>query len=141
MLVIVSLILLAIFTFIAAIHFYWAFGGEWGLQSAIPSKSREEKFRPPPIFATIFVGLGLLFFAFVYLVKSTLISSDLAARVVFYMQWVIPVLFLIRAIGDFKYVGFFKRVTDTDFAVADNKWFTPLCLLIAALGMLVNFVD
>ena len=36
-----------------------------------------------------------------------------------------------RAIGDFKYVGFFKRVRDSRFAGLDTLLFSPLCLLLA----------
>ena len=36
-----------------------------------------------------------------------------------------------RAIGDFKYVGFFKRVRGSKFARMDTLVYSPLCLLLA----------
>ena len=39
-------------------------------------------------------------------------------------------IFILRAIGDFKYVGFFKKVKNTPFAKLDSKFYSPLCLLI-----------
>jgi lipopolysaccharide/colanic/teichoic acid biosynthesis glycosyltransferase len=37
-----------------------------------------------------------------------------------------------RAVGEFKYVGFFKRVRDSKFATLDTFVYSPLCLLLAA---------
>ena len=39
---------------------------------------------------------------------------------------------LARAIGEFKYVGFFKRVRGSRFATLDTFVFSPLCLLLSA---------
>jgi hypothetical protein len=36
-----------------------------------------------------------------------------------------------RAIGEFKYLGFFKRVTGSKFARLDTLLYSPLCLLLA----------
>jgi hypothetical protein len=37
-----------------------------------------------------------------------------------------------RAVGEFKYVGFFKRVRGSRFATLDTWIYSPLCLLLAA---------
>jgi hypothetical protein len=37
-----------------------------------------------------------------------------------------------RAIGEFKYVGFFKRVRGSRFARRDTLLYSPLCLWLAA---------
>ena len=50
--------------------------------------------------------------------------------------WVIPIIFLLRAIGEFKYVGIFKRVKKTKFGRFDTKLFSPLCLIISILGII-----
>jgi hypothetical protein len=39
---------------------------------------------------------------------------------------------LARAIGDFKYLGLFKRVRGSRFATLDTFVYSPLCLLLAA---------
>jgi hypothetical protein len=51
--------------------------------------------------------------------------------------WVICLLFFIRAIGDFKLIGLFKRIHDTGFAWWDTRVYSPLCLLISILAFLV----
>ena len=50
-------------------------------------------------------------------------------------QWsagVLSLVFCVRAVGDFRFVGFFKRVRGTPFAIWDTRLFSPLYLLLAA---------
>ncbi|MHA7965352.1 DUF3995 domain-containing protein [Paenibacillus sp. CAU 1782] len=44
--------------------------------------------------------------------------------------WLLGSLFRIRAIGDLKWVGFFKKRKGTLFAKWDTALFSPLCLLL-----------
>jgi hypothetical protein len=37
-----------------------------------------------------------------------------------------------RAVGDFRFLGFFKRVRGTRFATLDYFLYSPICLLLAA---------
>ncbi|WMW65233.1 DUF3995 domain-containing protein [Nitratidesulfovibrio liaohensis] len=41
-------------------------------------------------------------------------------------------IFVVRAIGDFRYCGLFRRIRSTTFARWDARLYTPLCLLLAA---------
>lgn len=43
---------------------------------------------------------------------------------------VVAVVLIVRAIGDFRYVGFFKTVRDTPFARLDTRLFSPIALLL-----------
>ena len=52
-----------------------------------------------------------------------------------WLRWLcsaLAVAMAARAVGDFRLVGFFKRVRGTRFARLDTMLFTPLCLLLAA---------
>ncbi len=49
----------------------------------------------------------------------------------------IGLVLLARAVGDFRTVGFFKRVRDTDFARNDTRYFAPLCLFLGVAAALV----
>jgi hypothetical protein len=49
----------------------------------------------------------------------------------------VAVILLLRGIGDFRYVGLFKRVRDTPFARMDSRVYTPLVLALAAVAGLV----
>ncbi|MEM6843120.1 MAG: DUF3995 domain-containing protein [Bacteroidota bacterium] len=50
------------------------------------------------------------------------------------------VIFILRALGEFNYVGFFKRVKNTEFARADSRIFSPLCLGIGVIGILIQLM-
>ena len=132
-----SLILSFIFGALGFIHFYWLFGGKWGLKHVVPTKAGEESFSAPPKFATFLVAIILILFALIYLLKSGCITINTPTWVENYCYWVIPSIFILRAIGDFNYVGFFKKIKNTHFANADTKWFSPLCIIIGIIGFLL----
>ena len=134
-----SLLLFTIFAILGGFHFYWLFGGTYGLKHVIPTKgptTMNEQAIPP--FATLIVALGLIFCGIVYLLKTELLILPIANWIVEYALWFVPSIFLLRAIGEFNYVGFFKKIKDTEFAKADSKLFSPLCLGIGATGFLVQ---
>lgn len=138
---ILSIILCLIFFVLSAFHFYWFFGGTWGLDKVIPTKIDEEKNISIPKFATLIVALGLALFGMIYLVKSGLTTVEIPNWITKYDSWFIPTIFILRAIGEFNYVGFFKKIKNTDFAKADSKIFAPLCLFIGVVGFLIHFLD
>jgi len=138
---ILSTILFVIFTSLGFIHFYWLLGGKWGLEKVIPTKDNQTNMPSIPKFATLIVGLVLVSFGLLYLIKSPLANLEIPDWVTNYGYWIIPVVFILRAIGDFKYVGFFKKIKDTEFAKADSKWFVPLCLTIGIFGILIQLMN
>lgn len=137
-----STTLFLIFTFLGFMHFYWLFGGEWGVKSVIPTKEdNENSSLSIPKFATLIVAIILVVFGLVYLVKSGFLHIQIPNRVLYYVFWIIPLIFILRAIGEFKYVGFFKKIKHTNFAKADSKLFSPLCLIIGIVGILIQFIN
>ncbi len=122
---ILCITLLIIFTSLGFIHFYWFFGGKWGLEKVIPTKENQTSTLSIPRFATLKVALFLLLFGLIYLVKSGLINVHIPYLMTKYGYRIIPSIFILRVIGDLKYVGFFKKIKNTEFAKADSKWFVP----------------
>ena len=99
-----------IFTLIAIVHVYWAFGGMWGIHSALPTKSDGNlSFEPHPI-VTLGVALGLWLFALLTLGNLGLWDESLDRIYIKYSNWGIAAIFGLRALGDFHYVGFFKTI-------------------------------
>jgi hypothetical protein len=47
----------------------------------------------------------------------------------------------LRAIGDFNYVGFFKKIKHTKFGKNDTKYFSPLCLTIGVLTIILELIN
>jgi len=137
---ILSIILFLIFAVLGGFHFYWFFGGVWGLEHVIPAKDKVSSLSIPK-FATLIVGLVLVLFGLVYFIKSGLTNVQIPNWVTNYGYWIIPSIFILRAIGEFNYVGFFKKVKNTEFAKADSKIFSPLCLIIGIIGILIQLMN
>lgn len=139
--VILSFILSTIFILLSLIHLYWLFGGKWGLKNVIPTNSKQDSSKPPPKVATFIVALILTIFGLIYLEKSDFINIKVPYGIARHGLWIIPSIFTLRAIGEFKYVGFFKKIKNTAFAKADTKWFSPLCLIIGIVGIMIYLMD
>ncbi len=136
---ILSLILFLIFIALGGFHFYWLIGGVWGLEQAIPTKDKANSLSIPK-FATLLVGLALLSFGLIYLIKSDLIKGPIPNWVTNYGYWLIPLIFILRAIGEFNYIGFFKKIKNTEFSKADSKLFSPLCLAVGIIGIVIQLI-
>ena len=133
-------ILTAIFIGLSMIHFYWAFGGQWGFDSALPTSSNGVKVLNPSVIDCIIVGVALLSFGMFYTFPNNWFGLDFASWFKKVAKWTIPLIFLLRAIGDFKYVGFFKSVKVTEFASLDTLFFSPLCLTLGLVGILWSLI-
>jgi hypothetical protein len=116
-------IVCAAFLVLAGWHVYMAVTPRVGSSEsgAVPSVGGKALFVPSRR-ATLAVAVVLLLFA--GLVAAT---AGLA-----WMSYALALGLLARAIGEFKYVGFFKRVRGSRFATLDTFVYSPLCLLLAA---------
>jgi hypothetical protein len=60
---IIAIILFLIFLFISSIHFYWAFGGNWGSDAVLPTKDdNNTKVLNPKYFTNINCCIWLIRF-------------------------------------------------------------------------------
>jgi hypothetical protein len=137
---ILSILLCIIFTALGLIHFNWVIGGKFGLEKSLPTNENGKKILNPKKIYIAIVGIGLTMFGLFYLTKSGLLQFDTPTWMIKYTGWIIPIIFLLRAIGDFKYAGFFKRIKNTEFGKWDSKLFTPLCLFIGICGVLIQTI-
>ena len=120
-----------IFLSISLLHVYWAFGSRRDGNTVIPTHNGKSLFTPSPGM-TLLVALLLLIAAL--LVLGTLGYWNVGLPLGFFKMgtWGVAVVLLLRSIGDFRFVGFFKRVRDTAFARNDTLFYSPLCLCLAA---------
>lgn len=128
-----ALVLCAIFLVLSAFHISWLFGGDRDIGKAVPTKDGEPLFTPRKA-STLMVALALAGGAAISIWRGLEpeVGPIWIPRV---GTWVLVVVFALRATGDFRYVGFFKRVRDTEFARNDTLLFSPLCLCISALAV------
>lgn len=125
--VVVAVLVAVIMLLVSLFHFYWAFGGEYGLQSAGPVMEEGAEFKPPAavifVVACLLAGLAVLSLQLVW-------PWQPVKEYIAYVGYLISFVFIVRSIGDFKYVGFFKKVYNSDFANLDTKYFSPLILVL-----------
>ena len=138
--IILIMILFIIFLMLAVIHFIWAFGVQWGFDIALPTKENGERTINPGSMECVIVGLGLSAFALFYILQLNIIQLNLPNWIFNFGGWLIPSIFILRAIGDFKYIGFFKKTGETNFGQMDTKYYSPLCLLIGIIGVIIQIV-
>jgi len=125
------MILTNIMISLALIHFYWALGGKFGLDKALPSDVEDNRLLNPSKFMTFVVGFILLGFSYV---AYKLYTGDESPMIV-YAGYGLSILFFLRAIGDFNFVGLFKKVKNTEFSKYDTWVYIPLFLFIS-----INFL-
>jgi hypothetical protein len=135
-----SVLLSSIFIILGAIHFNWVIGGKFGFEASLPTKENGERVLNPKKYDSAIVGLGLSAFGVFYLITSGLVNYHLPDWILNYGGWVIPVIFLLRGVGEFKYVGIFKSVKETNFGKLDTKVYSPLCLAIGVLGIIIQLM-
>jgi hypothetical protein len=87
--------------------------------------------------AGLIVAFGLLFLASIMAGNKGLFDRYLKTKYFRYGSLIIAIIFFSRAIGDFKFIGFFKTVKGTKFGINDTEIFSPLCLFIALLSLLI----
>lgn len=122
--------LASVLFFLAGLHLYWAAGGSWGKRLAVPETDGKPVFTPSRL-STVAVAIALAIAACIAILRGLFLFSSFPGSPAHWATIAIGLVFSLRAIGEFRFVGFFKRVHGTPFATWDTWLFSPLCLLIA----------
>lgn len=123
---------------LGVLHLYWAAGGQWGIAQAVPTDESGKRLLNTSPLACIVVGLGLLGFALYYFSIGFGFSLHLPFGKEKWGIWVLAFIFTARAVGDFRYAGFFKKLKNTEFGRLDTKWYAPLCLYLGISSLLIS---
>lgn len=137
---IVAGFLIAVFASLSLVHIYWLLGGRAGRLAAIPQMDGKPVFQPSPL-ATFVVAMGLALCALLTAATAGILTLPLSQVVLMWMTRALAVVLFLRAIGDFRLVGFFKRIGDTPFARLDTVVYSPLSLLLAIGSAIVGFTS
>lgn len=127
----VAIALGAVFMLLCGLHVYWALGGKSVGSAVVPIVSGKPAFQPSR-FATMAVATALALAALVVLVRGDLLRTALPPWLSTWAAVGLGAVFVLRAVGEFRLVGFFKSVRGTPFAFWDTWLYSPLCL---ALGL------
>lgn len=122
--------------FLSGLHIYWMLGGKKGTLAVIPSNGLKPLFRPRKT-GTGMVAGALAFAGWMVLELGVVDSQRFPDWLLTCVGWILSIVFILRAIGDFTWVGFFKKKKGTLFAKWDNALFSPLCLF---LGICMIFI-
>ncbi len=142
---ILGILLAVIFAVISLFHLYWATGGAFGSgvvvpTVAVPSGGNMRTFEPS-VGGTILVAFAFLLAIAVILGQLRFLGDIVPHRIFRWGTWAIALIFFLRAIGEFRLVGFFKQVSDTPFAHWDTWLFSPLCLIIAIIAFILAYTE
>lgn len=120
----------AVLTLIAAVHLYWGLGGRRGLAIAIPQTEQGRAVFTPSPGSAHAVGLALLTAVAFILAHGGYLVWPLWPAATRAVVGLLALVFLVRALGWFRYAGLFKAVRHTPFGRYDTWVYSPLCLLL-----------
>lgn len=132
--------LIAVFLTLSLWHVYWLLGGRVGRDAAIPEVDGKPIFQPSAP-ATFVVAVALALCALLIAATAGLVSLPLSQTVLAWLTRALAGVLLLRAIGDFRLVGFFKRIRDTGFARLDTAVYSPLSLLSVIGSSIIGFAS
>jgi hypothetical protein len=134
----VAAVVTGIFILLAFWHVCMAMGAMSGVSGAVPSVDGKPLFVPSRR-STLAVAAVLSAFALLVAAAANLVETGLPPRLLVWSCYALALGLLARAIGEFKYVGFFKRVRGSRFAVMDSLVYSPLSLALAVGVAVVAF--
>jgi hypothetical protein len=126
----VALVVSGVFVVLSAWHVFMALAPAAGRSGAVPSVEGRPLFVPSRR-ATLAVAAGLLLFALLVAATAGLLDLGMSRPLLAWLCYALAAGLLGRAIGEFRYVGFFKRVRGSRFATLDTLLYSPLCLVLS----------
>ncbi len=136
----IVIVLVVIFLVLSGIHFYSRQAAKTGVDESVPTNLNNVKVINPKLFECFVVAVGLLGFGLLVLIKSKILTLTLPGWLQIYGLCAVAALFLLRAIGDFNYMGFFKKIKTTEFGRLDTLYYSPLCLLVGGLTLILALI-
>jgi hypothetical protein len=131
---ILALCIATLITLLSLLHVYWAVGGKLGLHAALPGQMNHGESTSKPLFVPntlmTFVVAGLLLASALIVLQAGRVLELFPSWMASLGIWTIGSAFLLRSIGEFRYVGFFKRVKSTRFARMDTRVYSPFTLFL-----------
>ena len=121
---------------VAVLHISWAFKGSSASALVVPTKDGAPLFVPSRT-ATFLVAAALFLAVLITLGNIGWPISFVPQLVYKIGSWTLGIVFLARSIGDFRYVGLFKKVRGSAFGKLDSRLYTPLCTLLACIFLIL----
>lgn len=126
---------------IAMIHAYWALGGRWAADVVFPTDPARELAKPTVAMTWLVTVLFMSCAGIQAMIVGAIFSQSqihgffLDNRLFWYIDCLILLVLTLRIVGEGKYVGLTKKIRTTQFAIYDDRIYTPLCMVIAASSL------
>lgn len=127
----IAALVCAVFVVLGFWHFYMASRPSARENSAVPSVNGKPLFVPSRR-STVLVAIVLCLFAALVAATAGWLATGLPPYLLRWASYALALGLMARAVGDLRYVGFFKTVRGTPFAKMDTLLYSPLCLLMSA---------
>ena len=127
----------AFFIMMSFVHVYLAMNGHLGRRGILPTLHDGKPVINPGIVGTFAIAAFLGICAFITVGSLDIYDAFIPHQVTKYATLVIAIVFLLRAMGDFNYMGFFKKIKGTHFAKNDSRYFSPLCLFLGLSSLAI----
>lgn len=135
-----AIALVAAFDLLCLMHLYWAAGGRAGNLQVLPERTDGMPlFRPGPV-STLVVAALLATAGILVAQRAGILPGPFPPTLVRLGCWCVSGALVLRAVGEFRYVGFFKTIRGTAFARMDTLLYSPLALLLGAATGYVAFM-
>jgi len=135
---IAALGLATIFAALSALHVSWVLRSTASsdvtaaANATVPTRADGTPVFRPGRLVTLTVALALAGAAVLVLGRASVMARMAPEAWYAAGTWMLGVVLLLRVIGEFRYVGIFKRERGTRFAALDTRYYTPLCGVLAA---------
>lgn len=124
---------------VGILYIYFLLGGRNSIEYFFPSNSSFRKKHIQPKKTKLFlISLSLFVMAFFFIEQMAGFTNIFNADAFKWGNKIIAVIFVLRAFGNFTYVGFTKSFKKGTFAKLDTYFYSPLCLVIATLAYLLS---
>lgn len=131
------------FLLFALVHLYWAMNGRRGLRLALPHEGARPVFQPRRG-AIMLVAAGSAACSALLLLWLDVICTPFPRAALRPVLQVAVILLgatlLVRAVGDFRHFGFFRKRGDGPFRRMDRLIYTPFSLVAGSLIVLMALV-
>jgi hypothetical protein len=134
---VVGIVAAAVLLGLGALHVYWAGGGRWATDVAVPKRNDGDRIFVPSSASTLAVAILLCAAALVMLGRLGLWGQSLPRWPFVAGVWTLVVVFGARVVGDLRWFGLFRRTTGTQFSWWDTWLYVPLSGMLALAALLV----
>lgn len=121
------------------LYIYWMLGGKNSIEYFFPANSpyRKKNIKPNKLKLAVY-AIGMFVMAWFFIEQMAGFTKVFNADAFKWGNKIISGIFLLRAVGNFTYLGFTKSFKKGTFARLDTYFYSFLCIMIAVFAYLLS---